>query len=568
MQYLKDLHDLDPDSSEWEEVYAWRRVWNAERSTATGVDVTRTGTDAQEESSPEKQAKDEEIRLAKLQAQASRRRRIVDEIVATERTYVEGLKGLVEIYLTPALQVMPLSDHKAVFSNAQAIYTFHANHFLPELEKAYRIASTPTQKPSASAGQGARSPTSPLPTSSSFTSDRSAPSSARSSAVPLEAQKDPRLSQASTTSATDNAAESAADAAGETIEIKDAPPSAQTTEAETPAVATPSAEAAIKMAVEDRIGRVFAEHVPYMKMYSFYINNYDNALRVLQTQLTQAKYKKKMKEFLRRCAKHPNHNQLSLQGYLLLPVQRIPRYKLLLHDLLENTWPDHPDYQDIAKALDKISSRADEMNERKRQYENHEKVLLIQNRIIGQYKTPLVQPHRKVVREGMLHLIRVVTRNVSMGIDKAVPTNGSVVGQVGDLTVHHLSEETVEKSFLFILFNDIMIQCNTIAANGKSIGDASNGSGTSKGPNGAGPGTTGSGSGASGAAGAGSNGSDGVKNLELCRVLQIESRLHPAEIIGHDGKGTRQDSHIPSFILLHSIVRKTNSLLLLPPQCQ
>ncbi|KAK3824528.1 MAG: Dbl homology domain-containing protein, partial [Benniella sp.] len=151
--------------------------------------------------------------------------------------------------------------------------------------------------------------------------------------------------------------------------------------------------------------RVFAEHVPYMKMYSFYINNYDNALRVLQTQLTQAKHKKKMKEFLRRCAKHPNHNQLALQGYLLLPVQRIPRYKMLLHDLLENTWSDHVDYQDISTALDKISSRADEMNERKRQYENHEKVLLIQNRIIGQYKTPLVQPHRKVVREGMLHLI-------------------------------------------------------------------------------------------------------------------------------------------------------------------
>ncbi|KAI8346257.1 hypothetical protein B0O80DRAFT_503640 [Mortierella sp. GBAus27b] len=229
---LKDLHDLDPDSSEWEEVYAWRRVWNAERSTAIGVDVTRSGTDAQEESSPEKQAKDEETRLAKLQAQASRRCRIVDEIVATERTYVEGLKGLVEIYLTPALQVMPLSDHKAVFSNAQAIYTFHANHFLPELEKAHRIASTPTQQPSASAGQGARSPTSPLPTSSSFTSDPSAPSSARSSAVPSDAQNDARLSQASTTSATDNAAESATDAAGETIEIKDAPPSAQTIEAE------------------------------------------------------------------------------------------------------------------------------------------------------------------------------------------------------------------------------------------------------------------------------------------------------------------------------------------------
>ncbi|KAI8350449.1 hypothetical protein B0O80DRAFT_457800 [Mortierella sp. GBAus27b] len=60
-----------------------------------------------------------------------------------------------------------------------------------------------------------------------------------------------------------------------------------------------------------------------MKMFGFYINSYDNALGVLQIQLTQAKYKKKM-EFLRRSAKHPNHNKLAQQGYLLLPVQRFP----------------------------------------------------------------------------------------------------------------------------------------------------------------------------------------------------------------------------------------------------
>jgi len=528
MQYLKDLHDLDPDSSEWEEVYAWRRVWNAERSTAIGIDSNRTDRDTDDAANAEKQAKDEEIRIAKLQAQASRRRRILDEILTTERTYVEGLKGLVEIYLTPAFQVMPAGDHKAVFSNAQAIYTFHANHFLPELEKAYHTAFIePAQKQqqppqqSVTPAQNAVSPTSPLPTVSSFASaGASAPSSEAPSSATQEDQKDAGEAQASDASAADGTQNDAVESsdkpstAGEDTDAKEETPA--------PTPAGPSAEELIKMAVADRIGRVFAEHVPYMKMYSFYINNYDNALRVLQTQLTQAKHKKKMKEFLRRCAKHPNHNQLALQGYLLLPVQRIPRYKMLLRDLLENTWSDHVDYQDISTALDKISSRADEMNERKRQYENHEKVLLIQNRIIGQYKTPLVQPHRKVVREGMLHLIRVVTRNVSMGVDKTVPATGPGVGQVGDLTVHHLSEETVEKSFLFILFNDIMIQCNPVPVSGKSSSGAnSSGTGSSIGSSvGSVGGGVGSGSGAD------------VKNLELCRVLQLESRLHPAEVIG------------------------------------
>ncbi|KAF8935639.1 hypothetical protein BGZ52_008115 [Haplosporangium bisporale] len=494
MQYLKDLHDLDPDSSEWEEVYAWRRVWNAERSTTLGL----TGNDAereQEQEEGDQQAKAEEIRLAKLQAQATRRRKIMAEIIETERTYVDGLKGLVEIYLTPAQQVMPASDHKAVFSNAQALYTFHASHFLPELEKAYAVTRE-TKVPIASS-----SPMSPIPSSSPFLSDPSAPSSASSSTAALGVHHESG-GQSLDISVMSTPHDSCIEATNET----------------TDSVTTPQPE-------ECRIGRVFAEHVAYMKMYSFYVNNYDNALRVLQTQLTNSKYKKKTKEFLRRCAKHPNHTQLGLQGYLLLPVQRIPRYKMLLGDLLENTWPDHVDYQDIATALDKISSRADEMNERKRQYENHEKVLLVQNRIVGQYKTPLVQPHRKVVREGMLHLIRTVTRNVSMS-EKAVVPSGQT--PVGDLTVHHLSEETVEKSFLFILFNDILIQCQPSGP--KASGAAAH-------LTGAGAGSTG-GMGGSGVIAGGSSAnlgaSDSAKNLELCRVLQLESRLHPAEVIGND----------------------------------
>lgn len=574
MQYLKDLHDLDPDSSEWEEVYAWRRVWNAERAAPAGLggSIANTPPSSQankdsdeptdeatlDQEQQDQLAKSEEVRLAKLQAQASRRRRIVEEIMTTERTYVEGLKGLVDIYLTPALQIMPPGDHKAVFSNAQAIYTFHANHFLPELEKAFKIS----QSEAAAASQQSNkdilaaqmmSPVSPVPTSSSqFLSDPSAPSSAASSSAAL-------VTDSGSKRASDISAISSSQLQQDETTNRD---SQALSESSATAPTTPSSAAttAIKIAVEDRIGRVFAEHVAYMKMYSFYINNFDNALRVLQTQLTQAKHKKKMKEFLRRCAKHPNHTQLALQGYLLLPVQRIPRYKLLLQDLLENTWVDHVDYQDIATALEKISTRADEMNERKRQYENHEKVLLVQNRIIGQYKTPLVQPHRKVVREGMLHLIRVVTRNVSMmGLDNkssssllaaaATPVAAAAPSApMGDMTVHHLSEETVEKSFLFILFNDIMIQCNPITGKPVSGGlggsfSAMNGSSATLGSSAGASFSNGGGSvsGAGGASGgAGSAGGDGAnavaKNLELQRVLQLESRLHPAEVIGDDGK--------------------------------
>ncbi|KAI8346227.1 hypothetical protein B0O80DRAFT_503614 [Mortierella sp. GBAus27b] len=167
---------------------------------------------------------------------------------------------------------------------------------------------------------------------------------------------------------------------------------------------------------------------------------------------------------------HPQQRRWSRWRYLL-PLRRIPRYKLLLHNLLEGSWSEHSNHQDIAKAPEKISSRADEMDEWKHQHENHEKAPNLEHDY-GQYKTPLIPPHSKVVRKGILHLFRVVTRNVSMGVNKALPTNGSTVGQVG--TVHPLSEGKVKRSYLFILFNDNMIQYNTIAASDKSGGSAFN----------------------------------------------------------------------------------------------
>lgn len=40
--------------------------------------------------------------------------------------------------------------------------------------------------------------------------------------------------------------------------------------------------------------------------------------------------RKRIKSYLKRCRLNPKHSQLNLEGYLLLPIQRIPRYRLLV----------------------------------------------------------------------------------------------------------------------------------------------------------------------------------------------------------------------------------------------
>lgn len=43
-----------------------------------------------------------------------------------------------------------------------------------------------------------------------------------------------------------------------------------------------------------------------------------------------------------------------IKDFLIMPVQRIPRYSMLLQDMVKNTWPDHADYASLSAALKTI----------------------------------------------------------------------------------------------------------------------------------------------------------------------------------------------------------------------
>jgi hypothetical protein len=88
--------------------------------------------------------------------------------------------------------------------------------------------------------------------------------------------------------------------------------------------------------------------------------------------------KKRIRELLKSARKDERHSQIDLSSYLLLPIQRIPRYKMLLESLSQCT----PDQQDsstadsvIAAALENMSQLASEMNERKRDSEGRKRLV-------------------------------------------------------------------------------------------------------------------------------------------------------------------------------------------------
>jgi hypothetical protein len=94
---------------------------------------------------------------------------------------------------------------------------------------------------------------------------------------------------------------------------------------------------------------------------------------------------------LQACRKNPKHTQINLESYLLLPVQRIPRYRMLVSaslseltsltlsqlDSLARSTPPSIDISldPIEEALEEMVALASTMNEEKRDAESRQRLV-------------------------------------------------------------------------------------------------------------------------------------------------------------------------------------------------
>lgn len=74
-----------------------------------------------------------------------------------------------------------------------------------------------------------------------------------------------------------------------------------------------------------------------------------------------------------------------MKSFLIMPVQRLPRYVMLIQDLFNFTAKNHPDFEDLQLALKKMKDVAGYVNERKREAENLNQVSNIQRYLTGKF---------------------------------------------------------------------------------------------------------------------------------------------------------------------------------------
>ncbi|PWN21077.1 hypothetical protein BCV69DRAFT_298862 [Microstroma glucosiphilum] len=153
----------------------------------------------------------------------------------------------------------------------------------------------------------------------------------------------------------------------------------------------------------DTVGDILVPIAPFLKMYSLYVKNFSSAIAHIESERRDNEaFARFLKETERSTwGRGKAFFGLGLQSHLLTIVQRIPRYKLLVGDLLKHTPSNHRDYADLKKAFQVIEQVASTINENVRQHEMVMLMLALQRSLTG-LTSPLVVPGRSLLRRGTL----------------------------------------------------------------------------------------------------------------------------------------------------------------------
>lgn len=149
------------------------------------------------------------------------------------------------------------------------------------------------------------------------------------------------------------------------------------------------------------LGDVFLTMVVFLKTYTQYINDFDTSRATLKRMQEENEAFTKL---LQELDSDPKTGRQILKDFLIMPVQRIPRYTMLLRDLWSATWPSHPDYNNLMTAYSKMEEITQFVEDGKEKNHNISKIAEIQSKLMGKKSENLhlVKPGRILLREGEL----------------------------------------------------------------------------------------------------------------------------------------------------------------------
>ncbi|XP_065841744.1 alsin-like [Oscarella lobularis] len=152
------------------------------------------------------------------------------------------------------------------------------------------------------------------------------------------------------------------------------------------------------------IGDLFLNRITRFRIYTVYCNNYDNAEALIGQ---KTKKKKDFEAALNACYSDARCQVgFTLSSYLLTPVQRIPRYLLLLKELTEKTPKSHVDHAPLCEALAKMNELADYVNSQIREVQSQKALGELRNQVSG-LKSISEKKGRTLIKEGQVFFMSI-----------------------------------------------------------------------------------------------------------------------------------------------------------------
>ncbi len=191
---------------------------------------------------------------------------------------------------------------------------------------------------------------------------------------------------------------------------------------------------------DQALGTTLLGLVPYLKIYSTFFTNYTRSQAAL---LRAGQQRREVAEVA-----------TALAALLIQPVQRVPRYQLLLAQIVKFTSPDHVDRQHLVAALEAVTAVASSLNEDMRAAEHAETLVDLRSRITpakgvdGAILDNLIQPHRRLILDAS---------GVSFTCTTSVPGSDDGGGS-GGAAPRYLSCSSFDKPHAFLL-TDVLLLC-------------------------------------------------------------------------------------------------------------
>jgi hypothetical protein len=187
---------------------------------------------------------------------------------------------------------------------------------------------------------------------------------------------------------------------------------------------------------------IFLKETSFFRNYGPYLANFSKgAVALHYIRKKHLKFDNMIKAFEDELMKT---TMATLDSFLIMPVQRLPRYRLLLSDLRKYTPQSWQEHLDLETAVNEVDRVLHELNSHidKDGAEQIKKLLLIESSIQGEFQ--IMKPDRKFVREGALTI-----KKLKPG-DKTKPEKKKLAERVKGMKAY------------FFLFNDLLVICEPL----------------------------------------------------------------------------------------------------------